>query len=87
KGTGYDFGYRDQKGLGLFRGNLLEYDQYDLSHAEDVVLPDGRRIRPWHREADAKITVNGAGGFAHFAVISSGPVQRYGLRHPATNRD
>ena len=86
KGTGYDFGYADELGLGVFRGDLLESDRYDLSHPEDVPLPDGRCIRPWHREADAALEVNGQPGFAHFVVISGGPVARYNLTGATTNK-
>jgi hypothetical protein len=86
KGTGYDFGYNDERGLGVFRGNLLESDVYDVSHAEDVRLPDGRTIRPWHREGDALLQINGESGAAHFAVISSGRIPRYGLDGAMSNR-
>jgi hypothetical protein len=86
KGTGYDFGYGDERGLGLFRGHLIEADIYDVSHPEEVVLPNGRKIRPWHREGDSLIRVNNQDGFAHFAVISSGRVAKYCLHTPITNR-
>jgi len=85
KGTGYDSGYDDEKGLGWFRGERLEADVYDVSHPEDVVLPDGRVIQPWHREQPATLTVNGKPGLGHFPVINMGLIRRYGLSKPATN--
>lgn len=79
RGTGYDGGYRDGRGLGVHRGDLIESDVYDVSHAEDVILPDGAIIRPWHREAGAIVRMAGEEGLAHFPVLSSGPIARYGL--------
>lgn len=86
KGTGYDCGFDDERGLGVHRGWIVETDTYDISHPEDVILPDGRTIRPWHRELGAVVRVNGEEGMAHFPVISSGPIERYGLDAPTTNR-
>jgi hypothetical protein len=80
KGSGYDHGYNDERGLGVWRAKWLEeYDEYDVSHPEQVGLPDGRVLRPVHREQFARITVNGAPGFAHAPFISTGPNKRYGL--------
>jgi len=85
KGTGYDLGYADEKGPGFHRGDVLEHDVYDLSHVEDVGLPDGRVVRPWHREGGAIVRMNGEEGMAHFPVVSSGHIRRYGLDTPTTN--
>lgn len=80
KGSGYDHGYNDEKGLGVWRAEWLEeHDVFDTTHPENVVLPDGRHIRPLHREQFAKITVNGKPGFAHTPFISTGTIKRYGL--------
>jgi hypothetical protein len=80
KGSGYDSGYNDEKGLGAWRGDWLEeYDIYDITDPEAVGLPDGRVIRPVHREQIAQVTVNGRPGHAHFPLINWGPLQRYGL--------
>ncbi len=86
KGTGYDSGYNDERGLGLHRGDLLESDVYDVSHVENVVLPDGRVVRPWHREAGSRLKVNGESGYGHFSVINSGTLLRYGLSAEITNK-
>ncbi len=82
KGTGYDSGYDDEKSLGFYRGKDLsiETDVYDISHAEDAGLPDGRIIRPVHREQPARLTVNGKPGYGHFPVINRGEIKRYGLK-------
>jgi hypothetical protein len=81
KGTGYDSGYDDELGLGAYRGEeLMEADVYDISHPEDVVLPDGRVIRPVHREQPVKLTVNGEPGYGYMPIMSSGVVKRYGLK-------
>lgn len=87
KGTGYDFGFNDERGLGLHRGTIVESDVYDMQHIEDVILPDGRTIRPWQREVPCTLAVNGgARGFGYLAALSSGHVKRYDLNSPITNR-
>lgn len=79
-GTGYDNGFNDRKGLGAWRGSeLLEHDTYDVTHPEDVVLPDGSTVRPTHREQPARLTVNGRPGLGHLPIMSVGRVERYGL--------
>jgi hypothetical protein len=80
KGSGYDNGYKDEKGLGVWRGDWLEeYDMYDLSDPEACVLPDGRVIRPMHREQIARVRVNGRPGYAHLPFVSMGRIERYGF--------
>lgn len=80
KGSGYDGGFNDGRGLGFFRGEYLEeQDEYDISHHEDVVFPDGSIRRPLHREQFALVVVNGAAGQAHCVVQSTGVHHRYGL--------
>jgi hypothetical protein len=86
KGAGYDSGFDDEMGLGLHRGERLESDAYDVSHPEDVRLPDDRVIQPWHREQPVTLTVNGEPGLGHLPIINVGVVRRYELTKPATNR-
>ncbi|MDX3899112.1 MAG: hypothetical protein QHC40_01105 [Sphingobium sp.] len=86
KGAGYDSGFFDERGLGLHRGTIEEFDVYDISHPEDVIMADGRLIRPWHREAPCTMRVNGEEGHGHFPVISTGPTKRYGLVGQIINR-
>ncbi|MET0985524.1 MAG: hypothetical protein ABW034_08965 [Steroidobacteraceae bacterium] len=87
KGTGYDAGFDDERGLGLYRGERVERDVYDVSHVENVVLPDGRTIRPWHREVPCTLSVNGGPrGLGYFPVLSNGFIERYRLEGGFTNR-
>lgn len=80
KGSGYNNGYNDERGLGFFRGEALEeHDVYGIAHPEDVVMPDGGIIRPLHREQFAKVVVGGRPGQAHCVVQSTGAHRRYGL--------
>ena len=81
KGLGYDGGFNDEKGMGVWRGDALtvESDTYDISDVEEVVMPDGRRQRPRHREQPVRVTVNGEVGQGHFPIIAIGPNKRYGL--------
>ncbi len=80
KGTGYSEGYDDERGLGVYRGDeLIETDTYDVSQPGEVVLPDGRRIAPVHREQPVNLTVNGRPGYGHMPLINWGRIRRYGL--------
>jgi len=80
KGSGYNNGYDDERGLGFFRGeDLTEIDHYGISHPEDVVFPDGHVGRPLHREQFSRVTVDGKPGQAHSVVQSTGFHRRYGL--------
>lgn len=79
RGTGYDGGFADGRGLGAFRGDHVEHDRYDVSHHEDVVLPNGSTIQPLHREQGARVTLDGAPGFAHLPIMPIGRIERYGL--------
>lgn len=79
RGTGYDGGFDDGRGLGAYRGDRVEHDVYVVSHPEDVVLPDGSTIRPTHREQGARLRIDGEPGFAHLPIMAIGRVQRYGL--------
>jgi hypothetical protein len=70
RGTGYDRGYRDGRGLGAQRGNPPpEYDVYDLSDPEIVRDAGGAVIGPGHREQPVVITVNGRRSFGYFPVM------------------
>lgn len=86
KGTGYDNGFDDERGLGFHRGNIVEYDVYDVSDVEKVGLPDGRIIRPWHRELPCTVEVNGQSGMGYATVLNNGSIARYGLTGEFTNR-
>jgi hypothetical protein len=81
KGAGYDSGFHDERGMGAWRGDGLsvETDQYDLSDVEEVVMSDGRRSRPRHREQPVRVSVNGETGQGHFPIIVIGRNARYGI--------
>jgi hypothetical protein len=80
KGSGYNNGYDDGRGLGFFRGeDIAEIDSYGIGHPEDVVMPDGSIERPLHREQFARVIVGGKPGQAHCVVQTTGPHRRYGL--------
>jgi hypothetical protein len=79
-GTGYDWGFADGQGLGVYRGEYhVESDVYDLADAEAVVRPDGEVRRPMHRETPVRITVDGRPGIGHQVFVVSGPVPTLGL--------
>lgn len=80
RGTGYDSGFNDGKGLGVHRGEITEHDVYDVSDPEQVVMPDGSIIRPLHREQGVRLTVNGDPGFGHLPVMPIGHLERYGAQ-------
>ena len=67
--------------MGVWRGDALsvETDQYDLSHVEEVLLTDGRRLRPRHREQPVRVKVRGEAGQGHFPIIVIGRNKRYGI--------
>jgi hypothetical protein len=81
KGAGYDSGFNDERGMGVWRGDALtvETDQYDLSDVEEVLVSGGRRWRPRHREQPVRVTVGGETGQGHFPIIVIGRNARYGL--------
>ena len=84
-GTGYDWGFADGQGLGVYRGeHHVESDVYDLSDPEAVVRPDGEVRRPMHRETPVRVTITGEdganrSGVGHQVFVVSGPVPTLGL--------
>jgi hypothetical protein len=85
KGAGYDNGFEDERGLGRCRGESLESETFDVRDPELVVLHDGRRIRPAHREQPVTLTVNAKPGLGHMPIINRGHIARYDLIRPPTN--
>ena len=81
RGTGYDRGYSDSKGVGAHRGPYLcEHDVYDLSHpSEVVVLPDGAVLPHFHREHLVRVRVDEAPGTGHLTALCIGGLPKYGL--------
>lgn len=81
RGGGYDGGFADGQGQGVWRARDLavEVDRYDISDPELVILPDGRAARPRHREQLAVCTVNGVAGAVYAPMFVIGPQPRFGL--------
>ncbi|MGQ4600616.1 hypothetical protein [Nocardia sp. R6R-6] len=78
RGTGYENGFDDSRGVGVPRGDLVESDVLDLS-VPGKVTRDGVKYLPGHREQPARITLDGVAGTGHLPVMSVGRIPRYGL--------
>lgn len=84
-GLGYSMGYTDRRGFGVWRGREhLEHDIYDVSHAEDVVMPDGTVGRPYHRDCAVQLDVYAPDGTVthaagHCAILPTGSLPNRGL--------
>ena len=79
-GTGYDWGWADGQGLGVWRGDHAEeHEVYDLTDPHVVRRPDGDERTRTHREAPARVTVNGRAGMGHQILLASGAVPFLGL--------
>jgi hypothetical protein len=68
KGGGYNRGFTDGLGFGARRGEVTEYDVYDLPDLNRV-LRDGVEIDPGHREQLARVTLDGNTGWAHLPIM------------------
>ena len=83
RGTGYENGYDDSRGVGVPRGELVESDVLDVSHPQ-LVTREGEGWKPGHREQPARLTINDEPGFGHLPVMSFGRIERYDLGRPTT---
>jgi hypothetical protein len=81
RGTGYENGFSDSRGVGVVRGSVVEYDVLDISEPGGVTL-EGEPFVPGHREVPARVAFGSDVGQAHIMVLSSGYVARYGLGTP-----
>lgn len=81
RGGGYDRGFADGKGHGVWRSEqlMIEQDVYDISDVEAVVMPDGSVQRPSHREQFSRAIVNGVPGFSYTPCIVIGSHPRFGI--------
>uniref|UniRef100_UPI000AE5861F hypothetical protein n=1 Tax=Novosphingobium lentum TaxID=145287 RepID=UPI000AE5861F len=81
RGGGFDSGFTDGKGQGVWRSRdlAIEVDSYDISDPEAVIMPDGTTAFPRHREQLAMCTVNGNEGSAYMPMFVIGPQPRFGL--------
>lgn len=78
RGTGYENGYSDSRGVGVVRGSIVEYDVLDISQPGGVRL-DGELFTPGHREVPCHVEIGSDIGQAHVMVLSSGYIARYAL--------
>jgi hypothetical protein len=81
QGGGYDRGFLDGLGHGVWRSDdlLIEQDTYDVTDIEAVVKADGTTIKPAHREQFSRAIVNGVEGFSYSPCIVIGNHPRYGI--------
>lgn len=77
-GTGYDGGFDDRRGLGAWRGEVVEHDVYTFVPPDDVHM-NGSSVPPGHREQPVILTVDGRPGLGHLPVITRGALPRHGL--------
>jgi hypothetical protein len=83
-GLGYSGGFRDGKGLGVWRGEQHEeFETWDVSHPADVVYEDGAVRRPWHRIQPVRVRVGGGTfdgqGTGSMTAVPTGHLPQYGL--------
>jgi hypothetical protein len=81
RGGGFDSGFADGQGQGVWRSRdvAFEVDSYDISDPEVVIMPDGTRATPRHREQLAVCSINGADGNAYIPMFVIGPQPRFGF--------
>jgi hypothetical protein len=83
-GLGYSGGFRDGKGLGVWRGEEhREAETWDVSHPADVVYEDGAVRHPWHRIQPVRVLARGgqfdSQGTGSMTAVPSGHLPQYGL--------
>lgn len=81
RGTGYDNGYNDGKGLGVYRGaSHVEWDTYDTTDESVVrLLPGGTEVQSMQREQIVSVSVNGKQGYGDLTILPYGEIKRFGL--------
>jgi hypothetical protein len=81
KGLGYDAGFNDGKGQGVWRGPDLhkEYDSYDMSELGKPKMPDGSVANSSHREQHCRVTINGVEGDSYIPLVLLGKNYRYDI--------
>ena len=69
KGSGYDMGYSDGRGLGVYRGDVEEGEVLDITRDDLVtVVPGGSPFEHLHREHVVNLRVNGEPGHGNLTV-------------------
>ena len=84
QGLGYSGGFRDGRGLGVWRGEAhFESDTWDVTDPCEVLREDGSRVRPIHRIQPVKVVVRGAGldgeGTGSLTMIAEGTLPQLGF--------
>jgi hypothetical protein len=81
RGGGYDGGFSDGKGQGVWRSAELrtEVDVYDVSHPELIGFPDGTTGKTKHREQITVCEINGVVGSAYVPMFVIGDMPRFGM--------
>lgn len=81
RGGGYDGGWDDGTGLGVYRGDRVEHDIYVDGGRPDIakVMPSGATINHNQREQMARVTLDGEPGFGDCTLIAFGNLPRHGL--------
>jgi hypothetical protein len=83
QGLGYSGGWTDRGGLGVWRGDRLEHDVWDVAHPSVVRYPDGHEDEHWHRIQPVAVEVEGAGpvgrGQGSMTLVLSGRLPWLGL--------
>lgn len=81
RGGGFDSGFTDGKGQGVYRSKdlMIEVDSYDLTDPEQIGFPDGTRGKTKHREQLAVVEVNGVTGSAYMPMFVIGDHPRFGF--------
>ncbi|NKQ57069.1 hypothetical protein HFP15_29785 [Amycolatopsis sp. K13G38] len=68
RGGGYSRGFDDGRGFGARRGEVVEYDCYDLTDPAEV-RSGGAVVPAGHREQLARLTVDGEPGIGHLPIM------------------
>jgi hypothetical protein len=81
RGGGFDSGFSDGKGQGVYRSRelLTEVDSYDVSDPELVGFPDGTTGKTKHREQITVCDINGVRGAAYMPMFVIGDQPRFGM--------
>ncbi|GLR65689.1 hypothetical protein GCM10010909_03670 [Acidocella aquatica] len=74
RGGGFDSGFNDGKGQGVYRSKelMIETEVYDISDPELIGFPDGTRGKTKHREQMAVCEINGVTGSAYMPMFVIG---------------
>jgi hypothetical protein len=71
-GVGYG-GFRDRQGHGVWRGEYYEeWNEWDVTHPEDVILENGEIEHPWHRDAGVTVRIDDEEGLGHLMLMVVG---------------